>query len=75
MSNSIKRCVFDLLYMYVTGIICAEGTVWREQRKCSISWLRQLGMVKMQTDPRRNDLGNRIMRNVHLAVQVNSFPI
>uniref|UniRef100_A0A182VPZ7 Cytochrome P450 n=1 Tax=Anopheles minimus TaxID=112268 RepID=A0A182VPZ7_9DIPT len=40
------------------GIICAQGDLWRDQRRLSIEWLRRLGMIKYGSS--RLDLERRI---------------
>ncbi|XP_052863903.1 cytochrome P450 306a1 [Anopheles cruzii] len=40
------------------GIICAQGELWRDQRRLTIEWLRRLGMVKF--GPGRVNLEQKI---------------
>ncbi|XP_049277586.1 cytochrome P450 306a1 [Anopheles funestus] len=44
------------------GIICAQGDLWRDQRRLSIEWLRRLGMIKY--GPTRLDLERRIISGI-----------
>ncbi|XP_055551502.1 cytochrome P450 306a1 [Wyeomyia smithii] len=45
------------------GIICAEGDLWRDQRRLSIEWLRKMGMTKFGSS--RSMLEARIMSGVN----------
>lgn len=55
------------------GIICAEGNLWRDQRRLSSEWLRKMGMTKF--GPARATLEARIVAGVNELVQVrNLFP-
>ncbi|XP_058169927.1 cytochrome P450 306a1 [Anopheles ziemanni] len=49
------------------GIICAEGALWRDQRRLSIEWLRRLGMVKF--GPTRSDLEQKIIDGINELTQ------
>lgn len=51
-----------------TGLICAEGKQWREQRSFVTSTLKTLGMVKVGAT--RERLEERIMEGVFDAVEV-----
>lgn len=57
------------LCLYISGIICAEGALWRDQRKCTINWLRHLGMLKIHNN-KRLQLEGRILSHVRNAVEV-----
>ncbi|XP_053682247.1 cytochrome P450 306a1 [Sabethes cyaneus] len=45
------------------GIICAEGDLWRDQRRLSTEWLRKMGMTKFGSS--RSTLEARIMAGVN----------
>lgn len=45
------------------GIICAEGNLWRDQRRLSTEWLRTMGMTKF--GPTRATLEARILIGVN----------
>ncbi|KAL9692832.1 hypothetical protein quinque_012117 [Culex quinquefasciatus] len=49
------------------GIICAEGNLWRDQRRLSSEWLRKMGMTKF--GPARATLEARIVAGVNELVQ------
>ncbi|XP_055597450.1 cytochrome P450 306a1 isoform X2 [Uranotaenia lowii] len=49
------------------GIICAEGNLWRDQRRLSIEWLRKMGITKY--GPARVTLERRILDGVNELVQ------
>uniref|UniRef100_A0A182NN31 Cytochrome P450 n=1 Tax=Anopheles dirus TaxID=7168 RepID=A0A182NN31_9DIPT len=46
-----------------SGLICAQGDLWRDQRRLSIEWLRRLGMIKY--GPSRLDLERRIISGLN----------
>nr|XP_029723478.1 cytochrome P450 306a1-like [Aedes albopictus] len=49
------------------GIICAEGNLWRDQRRLSTEWLRKMGMTKF--GPTRSTLEARILIGVNELLQ------
>uniref|UniRef100_A0AAG5CN60 Cytochrome P450 n=1 Tax=Anopheles atroparvus TaxID=41427 RepID=A0AAG5CN60_ANOAO len=49
------------------GIICAQGALWRDQRRLSIEWLRRLGMIKFGVA--RHALEQRIIDGVNELMQ------
>lgn len=49
------------------GIICAEGSQWRDQRKLSIEWLRKLGMIKFGSA--RDSMEDRIVQGINEYVR------
>ncbi|XP_062557655.1 cytochrome P450 306a1 [Armigeres subalbatus] len=49
------------------GIICAEGNLWRDQRRLSTEWLRKMGMTKF--GPTRSTLEARILAGVNELLQ------
>lgn len=61
------------------GIICAEGSLWKDQRRQIIDWLKQMGMVKFGSS--RNILEKRIRLGVDDFIKTlhkectNSFEI
>lgn len=56
---------------FFPGIICAEGNLWRDQRRLSTEWLRKMGMTKF--GPARSTLEARIVIGVNELVQVWNF--
>ncbi|XP_050345059.1 cytochrome P450 306a1 isoform X1 [Nymphalis io] len=49
------------------GIICAEGALWKDQRKLITSWLKSFGMSKHSMA--RDKLETRIASGVHELIQ------
>ncbi|XP_058811583.1 cytochrome P450 306a1 [Topomyia yanbarensis] len=49
------------------GIICAEGNLWRDQRRLSTEWLRKMGMTKFGSP--RASLEARIVAGVNELLQ------
>ncbi|XP_058448986.1 cytochrome P450 306a1 [Malaya genurostris] len=49
------------------GIICAEGNLWRDQRRLSSEWLRKMGMTKFGSP--RATLEARIVAGVNELLQ------
>jgi ecdysteroid 25-hydroxylase len=54
-----------------TGIICAEGALWRDQRKQVVAWLRSFGMSKHSIS--REKLEKRIAVGVYELLGVRLF--
>uniref|UniRef100_A0A182YEM7 Cytochrome P450 n=1 Tax=Anopheles stephensi TaxID=30069 RepID=A0A182YEM7_ANOST len=53
------------------GLICAQGNLWRDQRRLSIEWLRHLGMIKYGTS--RLNLERRIVSGLNELIEdINS---
>lgn len=50
------------------GLICAEGEIWKDQRKLSIKMLKEMGMVKF--GEKRSDFEFRILKWVQECVKV-----
>lgn len=50
------------------GLICAEGELWKDQRKLSIKMLKDMGMVKF--GEKRSDFEFRILKWVQQCVKV-----
>lgn len=49
------------------GLICAEGPLWKDQRKLSIEWLKKMGMVKFGQS--RATMEQRILNGVQEFVK------
>ncbi|XP_050079482.1 cytochrome P450 306a1 [Anopheles maculipalpis] len=49
------------------GLICAQGDLWRDQRRLSIEWLRRLGMIKFGAA--RLDLERRIVSGLNELIE------
>ncbi|XP_049538381.1 cytochrome P450 306a1 [Anopheles darlingi] len=49
------------------GLICAQGALWRDQRKLSIEWLRQLGMTKFKCT--RDSLEKKISSSLNEMIE------
>lgn len=52
----------------IAGLICAEGELWKDQRKLSIKMLKEMGMVKF--GEKRTDFEFRILKWVQECVKV-----
>ncbi|XP_072943522.1 cytochrome P450 306a1 [Epargyreus clarus] len=53
--------------MHGNGIICAEGKLWKDQRKCVTSWLKSYGMSKHGAS--RDKLEKRIAIGIEELLQ------
>lgn len=58
-------------FFILPGIICAEGNLWRDQRRLSTEWLRTMGMTKF--GPTRATLEARILIGVNELLEVLKF--
>jgi hypothetical protein len=56
------------LCLCLTGLICAEGELWRHQRRFVITWLKNFGMLKYGA--RRDKMENRISIGVQESIEV-----
>lgn len=63
--------ILFLSAVFFPGIICAEGNLWRDQRRLSTEWLRKMGMTKF--GPTRSTLEARILIGVNELLQVRNF--
>lgn len=62
-----------LIYIFrVAGLICAEGNLWREQRKFTASSLKKLGIVKSPCNS-RDQLEAKILRFVDETISVSNL--
>jgi ecdysteroid 25-hydroxylase len=49
-------------------LICAEGKLWKDQRKVTIEWLRKMGMIKFGAA--RAELEKRMMVQINDCINV-----
>jgi ecdysteroid 25-hydroxylase CYP306A1 len=54
--------------LYLTGLICAEGELWRDQRRFVITCLKNFGMIKYGA--KRDKMENRISVGVQESIEV-----
>lgn len=55
-------------FFFFVGIICAEGELWKEQRKFVTTTLKNLGMVKFGS--KRDEMEKRIVRSINELIEV-----
>jgi ecdysteroid 25-hydroxylase CYP306A1 len=53
----------------LTGLICAEGELWRDQRRFVTTCLKNFGMIKYGA--KRDKMENRISVGVQESIEVN----
>lgn len=56
------------LCFIISGLICSEGELWRDQRKFAINCLKKFGMTKF--GPKRDQMEQRIMTGVKETLKV-----
>ena len=61
-----------LSFTFFSGIVCAEGDFWKEQRKFVSNCLRNLGMLKISS-PKKDVLEERILFTVNETILVSFF--
>lgn len=55
----------------IQGIICAEGNLWKDQRKLITTWLKSFGSSKHSTS--RDKLEKRIASGVDELLEVSTI--
>lgn len=60
--------MINWLRIFVKGIICAEGGLWKDQRKLITTWLKSFGMSKHGVS--RDKLEKRIASGVYELLDV-----
>lgn len=56
--------------MHSAGIICAQGDLWRDQRRFVVGCLKNFGMVKLP-GTKRDRMEERILTAVSECISVN----
>lgn len=56
------------LLFKISGLICSEGELWKDQRKLAIEWIRKLGGAKHS--PNRQRMEEQIMIGVNEFINV-----
>lgn len=59
------------MFSFSAGIICAEGPLWKDQRKQVSAWLKSFGMSKHSIS--REKLGKRIAAGVYELLEVSTY--
>jgi ecdysteroid 25-hydroxylase CYP306A1 len=62
--------VILLYYLCLTGLICAEGELWKDQRKFVTTCLKNFGMVKFGA--KRDRMEKRISVGVQKCLEVRN---
>lgn len=68
--NLNEILIASYFFMFFTGLICAEGNLWKDQRRFVAGCLKNFGMTKLP-GTKRDRLEERILAIVNEYISVN----